>query len=93
MFPDWFEHKIGFTWLDESGDIHIYLGLSSFREIVQVSLCIGESKIADVPELRFRPKGHVYTFRYKGEWHFADLTESMADEADFFKDCKPFSVQ
>ncbi len=59
--PDWFKFEAGFTfWYD--GGLCIFVGPGGYR------------RFGSEEDTYFSNKGILYTWLYKGEWHFSAIT-------------------
>jgi hypothetical protein len=67
-FPEWFKQEVGFKFMDEDGDLGVYLGPGKLHD----HKCIGTVNIGG--ELSFVTKSvteehsFLYVCLYKGEW-------------------------
>jgi len=64
---------VGTTFLDEDGDLCIYLGPGGWRN----SEIVGSVNVAgsyhSIVEMNMMPACHVVAYNYKGEWHLGEM--------------------
>ena len=78
--PEWFQWELGFTFHWDNS-VTVLLGFGGYRTTHLVDGRRG---------LGFAPAGILFTYLYKGEWHFADMSRME----DFkWEDCAPIDQE
>lgn len=79
--PSWFKLEIGFKFIDESGEVAIYLGKTSKASYD----IVGSFKGDPLFTCQHEKITHAYMYYYKGEWNMGALEELESETINEFQ--------